>query len=192
MAFLDSASGYDGPISLITPAVSPLPPPVVEKSVRPPEPPPHVPTQEPTWLVVLSGVAYFHTSQEEAADFTIIILPDIEGPINTAIRMYGAETPPAAPSDWRFQLEQWVPYVAVGSTFVDPNTKSEFNVIQWRPNPFTTITDAKTGQAMNNIFTGIQVDIHCSTADQAEEVMTYRLPYNITLLARFASIKRPT
>ena len=117
-------------------------------------------------------------------DCTVSILPDVTGPINWAVTTYGAPKPAG---EYLFlQVEQWAPYAAVGSIFTFDGSQAVdagLNVNTWRPNPFGTLTDATTGHVMNQIFSGIQVDI--TIRENAS--MIYRLPYNITLLARITS-----
>jgi hypothetical protein len=168
MPLLDTAQ-FDGQNFVITPAVSP-----------------NAQTNTQTWLVVLSGVAVLK-STANATGFTIIINPDVTGPINFAIANYGAPKLPVG-SQLFLQLEQWAPYAAVGSVFDEAqSTDAGFDVNTWRPNPFLTIKDATTGLEFNQIFTGMQVDI---TARQTG-TMIFRLPYNFTLIARIASFLNP-
>jgi hypothetical protein len=156
---------YVGSLSLITPAASP--------NTQP---------SPATWLVVLSGIAVADFTGVSGTEYTILVLPDVTGPINSAVDQYGAPQP--AGNTWYLNLEQWAPYAAVGSIFdEDRGTDGGFDVRTWLPNPFTTVTDATTGLRMNQIFTGFQVGI---TARESGPI-TYRLPYNFTLLAQIAS-----
>jgi hypothetical protein len=168
MSLLDTAE-FDGQNFVITPVASP-----------------NAQTNTQTWLVVLSGVAVLK-STANATGFTIIINPDVTGPINYAIANYGAPKPPAG-SLLGFQLEQWAPYAGVGSIFDEAQlTDAGFDINTWRLNPFLTVTDATTGLEFNQIFTGMQVDI---TARQTG-TMIFRLPYNITLIAQIVSYLNP-
>jgi hypothetical protein len=157
---------FDGQNFVITPVVSP-----------------NGQTNTQTWQVVLSGVAVAKTTAD-ATGYTIVINPDVTGPINYAIANYGAPKL-AVGSVLYLQLEQWAPYAAVGSIFDEAlSTDAGFDVNStWRLNPFISIGDATTGLVFNQIFTGMQVDI---TARQTGP-MIFRLPYNITLIARIAS-----
>ena len=160
---------FDGQNWLITPAVSP-----------------NAQTNVQTWLVVLSGVAVVKIT-EPITDYTITINPDVTGPINWAIANYGAPKLPAE-SELFLQLDQWAPYAAVGSIFDEAqSTDAGFDVDTWRPNPFATVKDHTTGLEFNQVFTGIQVDI---TARQPG-TMIFRVPYNITLIARIVSYLNP-
>jgi hypothetical protein len=168
MSLLDTAE-FDGQNFVITPVASP-----------------NAQTNIQTWLVVLSGVAVLK-STANATGFTIIINPDVTGPINYAIANYGAPKPPAG-SLLGLQLEQWAPYAGVGSIFDEAQlTDAGFDINTWTLNPFLTVTDATTGVKFNQIFTGMQVDI---TARQAG-TMIFRLPYNITLIAQIVSYSNP-
>jgi hypothetical protein len=165
---LDTAE-FDGQNWMITPTVSP-----------------NAQTDTQTWLVVLSGVAVLKTTAN-ATGYTIIINPDVTGPINWAIANYGAPKLPVS-SQLYLQVEQIAPYAAVGSIFDEAqSTDAGFDVNTWRPNPYNSIKDQTTGLEFNQIFTGMQVDI---TARQTG-TMIFRLPYNITLIARIASYLNP-
>jgi hypothetical protein len=166
MALLETAA-FDGQNFVITPVASPK----AQASTQ-------------TWLIVLSGVAVLNTTAK-TTEFTIVINPDVTGPINYAIANYGAPKPPAGNLPG-LQVEQLAPYTAVGSIFDEASsTDAGFDVNTWRPNPFETINDA--GLEFNQIFTGIQVDI---TARQTGSVI-FRLPYNITLVAQIVSFPNP-
>jgi hypothetical protein len=66
---------YVGPLSLITPAASPS-----------------GQTSPATWLVVLSGMAVADFTGVSGTEYTILVLPDVTGPINTAVSSYGARS----------------------------------------------------------------------------------------------------
>ena len=159
---------------LITPAVSPdsqVPPVTTADQVR------------ATWLVVLSGVAVANFTGVGGTEYTISISPDVIAPIKWADIAFGAPTPVG--DTWWLQVEQWAPYAAVGSTFDESHGTADagFDVNTWRPSPFATLEDATTNMDMNQIFQGIQVDMSVRESG----LITYRLPYNITLLARIGS-----
>jgi hypothetical protein len=164
MPLFDNAE-FDGQNFVITPVSSP-----------------NAQKDSQTWMVVLSGVAVLKTTANETG-YTININPDVTGPINYAIANYGAPQIPAQ-SQLYLQLEQWAPYIALGSIFDEAqSTDAGFDINTWRNNPFLTIHDQTTGLEFNQIFTGMQVDI---TARQPG-TMIFRLPYNFTLIARIAS-----
>jgi hypothetical protein len=155
---------FDGQNWLITPAVAPS----ADKQAQ-------------VWLVVLSGVAVLH-STANATGHTIVIKPDVFGPINFAISNYGATKP--AGNEFFLQVEQFAPYAALGSIFDEAQSSDAgFDVNTWRPNPFSAIRDATTGIEFNQIFTGMQVDI---TSRQGATKL-FRLPYHMTLIARIVS-----
>lgn len=161
---------FNGQNWLVTPAVSPKAQP-----------------SPATWMVVLSGVAVAKGfTGVSGTEYTIHITPDVTGPINFAINNLGA--PKQAADVLLLNVEQWAPYVAVGSTFDESHgtTDAGFDVNTWRPNPFDILTDTTTGLVMNQIFTGILVDMSV----RENGPIVYRLPYNITLLAQFASTPR--
>lgn len=143
---------------------------------------PKTQTSPATWLVVLSGVAVADFTGVAGTEYTILVLPDVSGPVNWAVTHYGAQKPGG--NIFYLNLEQWAPYAAVGSIFDEARgTDGGFDVRVWRPNPFATETDVTTGISMNQIFTGFLVGI---TARDSGPI-TYRLPYNFTLLAQIAS-----
>jgi hypothetical protein len=138
-------------------------------------------TNSQFWLIVLSGVAFTVVQGENL--YTILIRPEITGPVNDAIRLFGA---PKLPGEVFLNVEQWAPYAAVGSTHGDEG-ELLFDIITWRPNPFEKLIDETTHLEMNQIFTGIQVDIsNLLVRDNDRRII--RLAYNITLLAQFASV----
>jgi hypothetical protein len=161
---LPETAQFDGQNFLITPAVSP-----------------NAQTNTQFWLVVLSGVAVLHTTAIETGH-TIIINPDVEGPINFAIANYGARKPVG--NSVFLNVEQLAPYAAVGSVFDEAqSTDAGFDVNTWRPSEFETIKDATTGLEFTQVFTGIQVDI----TSRQPNTQIFRLPYNITLIAQIGS-----
>ena len=159
---------FDGQNSLITPVASP-----------------NAQTNTQTWLVVLSGVAVLkdvgrhrvhdhHQSRRNRAN-------------QLCDRQLRAPQPPARSQPF-LQVEQWTPYMAVGSIFDETqSTDAGFDINTWRPNPFQSYTDSTTGLEFNQIFTGMQVDI---TARQTD-TMIFRLPYNFTLIARIVYVALP-
>lgn len=159
---------------LITPAVSPsdqVPPVTTAQQTR------------ATWLVVLSGVAVANFTGVSGTEYTISISPDVTAPIKWAVTAFGAPTPVG--DVWWLQVEQWAPYAAVGSNFDESHGTADagFDVNTWRPSPFASLEDAATNGFMDQIFQGIQVDMSV----RENGPITYRLPYNITLLARIGS-----
>jgi hypothetical protein len=141
------------------------------------------------WLVVLSGVAEatFVSATDNTIASTILILPDVSGPINWAVTAYGAPKIPIGNTPL-LNVEQWVPYAAVGSTFDQRwqgGADATFDVNNWRPNPFITVTDPTTGGLHSQIFTGIKVDVQ--TRQSTPDGWTYFLPYHITLYAIITS-----
>jgi hypothetical protein len=137
----------------------------------------------PTWLVVLSGIATVQITGEPAGtEYTVQVYPDVTGAINWAINNYGAPQP--AGDVLLLNLEQWTGYAAVGSTSVSAlgTTDGGFSVRAWRPVPFRTVVDLK-GNKITQIFQGFLIGI---TTGQSGGPITYRLPYNFTLLAQIS------
>jgi hypothetical protein len=61
---------------------------------------------------------------------------------------------------------------------------SGFAVDTWRPNHFGSGTDVLSNQHVNNIFSGINVDVAVRDTD----AIIHRLGYNITLLGKIVFI----
>ncbi|MEJ7827835.1 MAG: hypothetical protein WKF91_06560 [Segetibacter sp.] len=138
---------------------------------------------EQKWLMVLSGVAVTDIKGNSTAQWlfeTLHLLPDTNGPLNYAINKYSIPQPyNGAPR--AFQVEQWCPFAAMSSVFnANMSNNSGFAIDVWRPNPFANGTNAFTNQPINNLYTGIQVDVAVRDTD----AILYRVSYNITLLGK--------
>jgi hypothetical protein len=143
--------------------------------------------QDQKWLLVLSGVAIVDLKGISAAQWlreTVSIRPDLNGPLQYAINRYSIPTPPGSigANYWAgFQVEQWAPFAALSSIFnQNQSVNSGFAVDVWRPNPFGTGTDAFTSAPLNNLFSGVQIDVAVRDSD----AWLYRLSYIITLLGK--------
>ncbi len=159
--------------------------------------------REQKWLVVLSGVVIANVKGDETGNWnplTVSFIPDMagaddpastSGPLNWAISQYNIPKPPgSAGTDYliRFALDEWSPYVSLGSVYDQGQSiNAGFAVNDWRPNSFDTGTDVVTSQPVNNIFTGVNVDLAVSDSD----AWLYRLSYNITLLGKIVFIAPP-
>jgi hypothetical protein len=144
------------------------------------------------WLLQLSGVVFANlegnsTSQSQWLHETVSFMPDMagssgSGPLNWAIQQYSIPTPP--PSSLYnivFSLIEWAPFASLSSIFDQSQSiNAGYAVDVWRPSPFNNGTDVFTHQPVNNIFTGVEVDV----AIQDTDAEIYRLGYNITLLGR--------
>ena len=143
--------------------------------------------QDQKWLLVLSGVAIVDIRGNSTAQWlreTVSIRPDLQGPLHYAINRYAIPTPPGFDGlnyFSRFQVEQWAPFAALSSIYNQGQSiNSGFAVDVWRPNPFQTGTDAFSNVPLNNLFSGIQVDVAVRDTD----AWLYRLSYNFTLLGK--------
>lgn len=143
--------------------------------------------QDQKFLMVMSGVALLGLKGSSTSQWrreTILIRPDIEGPMKWAIGKYGIPTPPgtSGANFWTaFQVEQWAPFAAVSSIYnKDESDNSGFAVDVWRPNPFNFGPDAFSNATLHNLFTGIQVDVAVRDTD----AYLYRVSYNFTLLGK--------
>ncbi|HET9312910.1 MAG TPA: peptidoglycan DD-metalloendopeptidase family protein [Nitrospira sp.] len=143
--------------------------------------------QDQTWLLVVSGVAIADIKGLTGAHWlheTVSIRPDLNAPLHYAINRHAIPTPTGTEgANYRlgFQVEQWAPFAALSSVYNQgQSVNSGFAVDVWRPNPFATGTDAFTNAPLNNLFSGIQVDVAVRDTD----AWLYRLSYKITLLGK--------
>jgi hypothetical protein len=146
------------------------------------------------WLLVLSGVAITDLQGNSEAQWlyeTLVISPYFRDPLNFAVNKHSIPRPPGPEigGNYRvdFQLEQWSPFAAISSIFNQgQSVNSGFAVDVWRPNPFATGTDSFSGSMLNNLFSGIQVDVAVRDTD----AWLYRVSYNITLLGKIVFNQR--
>lgn len=141
------------------------------------------------WLLVLTGVGIIDL-RGNANDWrreTLIIYPDMQAPLQYAVNRYSIPKPVGLNTRPDLDLEQWAPFAAVSSIFnkdseiasQPPRTDAGFAVDIWRPNSFFSTTDAG-GKPVNNIFTGIAVDV----AVRNQRATLHRVSYHITLLGK--------
>lgn len=152
------------------------------------------------WLVVLAGVviADLKGDGQEWDRQTVSFMPDMagpddpnatSGPLNWAINHYSIPKPGGTVGSQyliRFSVEEWAPCAALGSIY-DKNhaVNAGFAVDSWRPNQFGHGTNVVTGQPVNNLFSGVNVDVAVRDVD----AWLYRLSYNITLLGRIVFLR---
>ena len=139
-----------------------------------------------SFLLVLSGVVIANfegNSTSQWLDETLSFLPDMagpqnSGPLNWAISRFGIPRPANQNATVAFSLEGWAPFASLSNIF-DQNQSIDagFAVNTWRPNHFTTGTDAFTHAPVGNIFTGINVNVAVRDTD----AWIYRVGYNIAL-----------
>jgi hypothetical protein len=144
------------------------------------------------WLLVLSGVVIADLQGNSEAQWLreiVSFTPDVSGPfgpLSWAITRFSIPTPPGQfglDYDVAFPLEEWVPFATLSSIFNQgPSINSGFAVDRWRASDFASGTDILSGLPVNNIFTGINVDLAVRDTD----AIIYRLGYNITLLGKIA------
>jgi hypothetical protein len=110
------------------------------------------------------------------------------GPLNWAISHFSIPKPPGSPGAQyliRFSLEEWAPFASLSSIFNQGQSiNSGFAVDTWRPNQFGSGTNVLSNQPINNIFSGINVDVAVRDTDAS----IFRVGYNITLLGKIAFI----
>lgn len=134
------------------------------------------------WLLVLSGVVIIDLKGNSSQWLreTVLISPNLIPPLIHAITHHNIPTPMESYTP-RFQVEQWVPHATPSSMFNrEHSVNSGFAIDVWRPHPFNTDTDAVTNAPIENIFSGIQVDVAVSDID----AFLYRLSYHVTLLGK--------
>jgi hypothetical protein len=152
------------------------------------------------WLLVLSGVVIANLKGNSTAEWlheTLSFTPDMagadsptstSGPLNWAISHFSIPKPPGSPGAQyliRFSLEEWAPFASLSAIFnQDQSINSGFAVDTWRPNHFGSGTDVLSHQPVNNIFSGINVDVAVRDTD----AWIFRVGYNITLLGKIAFI----
>ena len=92
-------------------------------------------------IIDLKGVTASEWRRE-----TVLLQPDLSGPLQYAIDRYGIPTPPGDQGytyTGEFQVEQWAPFAALSSMLNQHESiNSGYAVDLWRPNPFATKTDA--------------------------------------------------
>jgi len=143
--------------------------------------------RDQVWFLVLSGVALVDVKGVSGSEWrreTVLLRPDLSGPLQHAIARYGIPTPPGAEGynfTTRFRVEQWAPFAALSSIFNEQESiNSGFAVDVWRPHPFESQQDAFSNAMLDRLFSGIQVDIAVRDSD----AWIYRLSYNITLVGK--------
>ena len=152
------------------------------------------------WLLVLTGVVIADLKGDSGEHWeyeTISFTPDMagpddpgstSGPLNWAINHYSIPKPPGSPGAQyviRFSVEEWAPFVSLSSIFnQDESVNSGFSVETWRPNHFGSGTDLISKQPVNNLFSGISVDVALRDTD----AWIYRLSYNITLIGKIVFV----
>ena len=145
------------------------------------------------WLLVLTGVVVADLKGNSTSAWlkeTLSFVPDMagpnnSGPLNWAINRFGIPRPPGNASDYHtvFSLEEWAPFASLSSVYDQAQSiDAGFAGDAWRPAPFNSGTDVVSHQPVNNIFTGINVDVAVRDTD----AWLYRVGYNITLLGRIA------
>lgn len=148
------------------------------------------------FLLVLSGVAIANLEGNSGSQWlqeTLSFLPDMagpqnSGPLNWAIQRWGIPRPPGQNFTIQFSLEEWAPFVSLSSIYDQAQSiDAGFSVNVWRPNHFATGTDAFTHAPVNNIFTGVNVDVAVRDTD----AWIYRIGYNVTLLGKIVFLTTP-
>jgi len=136
------------------------------------------------FIVTLTGVGIIDLQGNNPNDWrreTVSIFPDVDTPLNFAINQHGIPRPVGLHTRPAISLDQWAPFSAVSSGFERESGGVDvgFAVDVWRPSTFFQTSDAG-GQAVNNIFDGIDVDV----AVRNNNATLHRISYHITLIGR--------
>jgi hypothetical protein len=150
------------------------------------------------WLLVLSGVVEANLQGNSNAAWlnqTVSFLPGRsvslgfgvnEGPLNYAINHYSIPRPSTDPKDYDvvFSVQNWAPFASLSSIFDEHQSiDAGYAVNVWRPRHFLTgVKYPDVTQPINNVFTGINVDVGVRDTD----AFILKLSYNITLLGTIA------
>jgi hypothetical protein len=73
-----------------------------------------------------------------------------------------------------------VPFAAVSSIFENNTSDAGFAVDVWRPTPFVHTTDVASGNPVDNVFNGIDVDV----AVRNDRAILHRVSYHVTLVGK--------
>lgn len=152
------------------------------------------------WLLVLSGIVEANLQGNSNAAWlnqNVSFLPGNspslgieidQGPLNYAIGRYSIPRPSDNAADYYtvFSLEDggWAPFVCLSAIFdQNESINAGYAVNDWRPNHFyQALKYPQITEPINNIFTGINVDVGISDND----AFILKLSYNITLVGTIA------
>jgi hypothetical protein len=181
--FLDNFSGQNW---LITPAA-------LAVGERPPRT-----ILDQKWLLVLSGVVEANLQGNSTSAWlneTVSFIPGNsvslgfglnEGPLNYAINHYSIPRPSTNPKDYDvvFSVQNWAPFACLSAIFDEHQSiDAGYAVNVWRPRHFLTgVKYPDVTQPINNVFTGVNVDVGVRDTD----AKILKLSYNITLLGTIA------
>lgn len=109
-----------------------------------------------------------------------------EGPLNYAIDHYSIPRPSQDPKDYDtvFSVQNWAPFACLSAIFDQSESiNAGYAVNVWRPRHFLTgVKYPQVIEPINNVFTGINVDVGVRDND----AFICKLSYNITLLGTIA------
>jgi hypothetical protein len=142
------------------------------------------------WILVLTGVCIPNLPGNNVGDWrreTLTINPDWNSPLQFAINRYSIPIPKVPGTGDtgvpNFDLDQWAPFAAISSIFDKDTSDAGFAVDVWRPTHFQPTTDVN-GEPLNNIFSGIDVDV----AVRNDRAMLHRVSYHITLVGNIVFV----
>ena len=150
--------------------------------------------QDQKWLLTLSGVAMVDLKGNSGSQWlhqTLVLQPTVIDPMHHAIAIHSIPKPPGTEGNQyslAFQAEQWAPFASISAIFNQGQSiNSGFAVDVWRPNHFGNGTSALSHLPVNNLWTGLQVDVAVRDTD----AWLYRVGYSIALLGKIVFVARP-
>ena len=146
------------------------------------------------WLLTLSGVAMVNLEGITASDWlreTLILQPAVLDPVHYAIATHGIPLPAGTEGvqySIAFQVEQLAPFAGLSSIFDENQSiNAGFAVDVWRPNHYANGRDAFSHAPVNNLWTGLAVDVAVRDSD----AWIYRVSYSIQLLGKIVFLQIP-
>jgi hypothetical protein len=145
------------------------------------------------YLLVLTGVAVVDFTGKPPnfpwTHETLLIRPDLDGPLEYAIARHGIPTPAGEPHNQytrEFLVEQCAPFAGVAAFSTSDGTVVGHACDAWRPQHYETRPDAFTSAPLHPLFAGIQADL----AERTYEGIIHRVNYHVTLVGkvRFAAV----
>jgi hypothetical protein len=147
--------------------------------------------QQQQWMLVLTGVAVLYNNGTQGAQGTlpddwtretVTIYQDLQAPLKFVVQEFSVPPPAAGFSSYALSVSQWAPHAAISSAFQQSTGDAGFAVDTWRPHPFGRGAFGGAGEVLNNIYTGIDVDI----AVRNNRARIYRISYHVTLIGLLA------
>jgi len=145
------------------------------------------------WLLVITGVGILLENSTQGVEGNLAddwrretVAFSTNDSVQQALNFLMQEfsiSPPQGNMQPALSLTQWAPYVAISSGFHKGTDDAGFAVDNWRLNPFAQGV-AANGAVLNNVYTGVQVDI----AVRNNKAWIYRISYQVTLVGLLAFV----